>query len=402
MTCVPVWLSVKFITSLSALNFAFFLLIPAIVKAWHGRVSKVDVLLFCFFVTATASYAVAGTPQYAFATIFVQWLSAYWVGKYLAPAAGREWTYKAIAVVTALVAIWAVVEFTLDLHVFKNLIDRSAGWNTIQSRGPFSRSEGAFGHSIAMGAFLALGLPFAFAGKFKPALRFSMVAVIIGGVLVTFSRGALLGAVVALIACAFFLPNSALSRNTRSFFIAAIAIAAISIAPTVLGLFDSLSYDTDASTAYRANLLDFIFQDMNPLGPAKNMQLAPDGRYFYRAAGSIDNAFLLTVLQFGWLPTLFLIIALISVTFRVLRKRGGPADISMVAQILVMFTVALITQYGMALWFVAGVAIAFGGQDAAEPRVEGKKTTVRQPKLPDWAKRNNAIGGSYAVEPITK
>lgn len=367
MTCVPAWLSVKFITSLSSLNFAFLLLIPAIWIAADKRVSKVDIMLALFVACATVAYVAAGTPQYAFAMVFVQWLSAYWVGRYLAPAAGQQWTYRAMGITAALIGAWALTEFTFNWHVFVDLVDKSAGWNAIQVRGSFARSEGAFGHSIAMGAFLVLGLPFVIAGKFRPIPRFLMLAVVAGGVLVTFSRGALIGALIALVVSVLFLPTVSLSKNIRTAFIVAIVLASLTVIPMILDLFDAVSYDLDPSTAYRQSLPTFILQDMNAFGPANNMQQAPDGRYFYRSFGSIDNAYLLTVLQFGWVPTAFLVAALLSVILRIVLRRGGPADMAMAAQIWVMGTVALITQYGMALWFVAGMAVAFAGKATAMP-----------------------------------
>jgi hypothetical protein len=38
--------------------------------------------------------------------------------------------------------------------------------------------------------------------------------------------------------------------------------------------------------------------------------------------------------------------------------RANPASIALVAQIPAMFSVALITQYGMFVWFVGGLAVA--------------------------------------------
>ncbi|MEV7135680.1 hypothetical protein AB0N24_22675 [Arthrobacter sp. NPDC093128] len=398
MIAVPSWISVKVVTSLSPLNFTFLLLVPAILHAANQRLSKVDLLLGGFVVSVSVAFAFLSTPQYAFATVFVQWLAGYWVGRYLAPAAGKEWVYRAVAIAATVVGIWAIAEFAFSLHLFENFAgtDASAGWQKIQIRGAFARSEGAWGHSIAMGAFLALGLPFVIASKFAPVRKTLMIAAVCGGVIVTFSRGALIGALIVFVACVIFLPGTSLGRKTRQFFFALLVLVAVTLVPYLLSVFDSLSYDLDPSTQYRADLTKYIFEDMHALGPADQMNLLPNGRYFYRMIfGSIDNTYVLTILQFGWVPTALLGAGLVAVIFRVLIRRGGPADIAMFGQIWVMGTVALITQYGMAVWFCAGMAVAFGIRDNAR--------SGRTPLPPELAhKHPSGSAHHHVAEPITK
>ncbi|MEK0153947.1 hypothetical protein [Arthrobacter oryzae] len=389
MIAVPVWISVKVVTSLSPLNFTFLMLVPAILHAANQRLSRIDLLLGAFVLSVSVAFAFLGTPQYAFATVFVQWLAGYWVGRYLAPAAGKEWVYRAVAIAATVVGGWALVEYVFSLHLFENFAgtDASGGWQKIQIRGTFARSEGAWGHSIAMGAFLSLGLPFVIAGKFAPVRKILMIAIVCGGVIVTFSRGALIGALIVFVVCVLFLPGTSLGRKTRQFLFALLILAAVTLVPYLLSVFDSLSYDLDPSTQYRADLTKYIFEDMHPLGPADQMNLLPNGHYFYRMIfGSIDNTYILTILQFGWIPTGLLVAGLAAVGFRVLARRGGPADIAMFGQIWVMGTVALITQYGMAVWFCAGMAVAFGLRDQPCSR--------QAPSLPEWAAKHPARSGT--------
>jgi hypothetical protein len=47
------------------------------------------------------------------------------------------------------------------------------------------------------------------------------------------------------------------------------------------------------------------------------------------------------------------------------------------AQIFVIYTVALITQYGMALWWIVGVAVAFGSRNEVIPVMKA----TSEPKL---------------------
>jgi hypothetical protein len=374
MTCVPVWLSVSFITTWTPLSLAAILVLPATVRAAQrrGGLGRVEILLVVFVVLATVSFALMDTPQFAYATVFVQWLPAYFVGRYLAPECGRDWTVKMLATAGAVAAAWSILEFVSGVHLFEALVDSTASWHTIQVRGPFARSEGAFGHSIAFGAFIALGIPFILSAKWTTRRRLLLLGVALAGVILTFSRGAIIGAVVALVAGIFALPELDISRKLRRGLIVLVVLLSATLLPFVLSLFAGVSADLDPSTAYRANLVSYIFADMQPFGPALNMEQARNGRYVYHGFGSIDNAYILAVLQYGWLPLLALLIPLVAAVLAVFRRRSvNAAQVAMVGQVWIMGTVALITQYGMAVWFVAGLAVAL-----SRPPQAGREATM--------------------------
>jgi hypothetical protein len=363
MIFVPVWISVPVLTTtLAPLNLATLLVLPAALRAAtrQGRFGRIEAIILAFVTLASISFIFEGTPQFAFAAIFIQWLPAYFVGRYLTLECGREWVTKMVVASVVIVAIWSILEFVFDVHIFEALGDGVSGWNAIQERGPFTRSEGAFGHSIALGSFVALGIPFILSSQITARKRLLFVGLALAGTILTFSRGAIIGAVIALVAGVFSLPSLDLPKKLRRTLILAIVVLSFTLLPFVLSLFAGVSADLDPSTAYRANLATYIFADMQPFGPALNMEQARSGRYLYHGLGSIDNAYILAVLQFGWIPVLSLIFVLGTSVWFVLRRRNvNPAQVALVGQVWILGTVALITQYGMAVWFVAGLAVAF-------------------------------------------
>lgn len=388
MIAVPVWAEVRVGASFPPLSLLFLMMIPAVLHAADMRITKVDALILAFITFAAVGTFLSNTPMFALTTALVQWLPAYFVGRYLAPAAGRDWTYRAVALSAGFVGAWALVEFAFGWHAFVDFAGTTTagGWQAIQVRGPYARSEGAFGHSIALGAYLSLGLSFILGARFKPFPRTLLLAVAAGGLMVTFSRGPLAGGLIVVVLAVIFMASSSMSRQLRGWMLTLLIIAGFTLLPIIFGLFDSLSYDTKVSTGYRTLLYQTILQDMHPLGMAEGVGQGPGGRYFYWSFSSIDNQYVLAVLQYGWLPAIFLLAGLVAVVGRVVLKRtGGPADIALIGQIWVMSTVALITQYGMAVWFCAGMAVAFGTR---KPIDEPKPTKAN---LPEWAKTSRQL-----------
>lgn len=357
---LPVWLQVQIVSAFTPLSVLSLCLIPAIFSHTTWKLAKGDFVFIAFAGLATISWALFATQQAAWASIFTQTLGAYAVGRVLGPAAGEKWVTKTMAVTGIVVGIWAIVEFAFGVHLYENFLVAadSAGWHSIQTRGPFSRSEGAFGHSIAMGGFLALCIPFVIANKTTGPRKIIALAIVSTGVALTFSRGALIGAAAAIILSLMFLPVEDLTRKLRHGLTAfAIVVGAVAV-PVIFSIFDSVSFDLDVSTQYRGNLLTNILSDMRPFGIANGVYFE-NGRQLYRTFTSIDNAFVQMILTYGWLPVAALLVGLGAVLLRVLRRRGSAADVAIISTAVVLTTVAFITQYGSTIWFVAGLAVGF-------------------------------------------
>ncbi|WP_163632498.1 hypothetical protein [Microbacterium sp. B35-04] len=362
------WLQVDVGASLQPLSMLAVCLVPSILYHWRGKVRAGDWLMVGFAFAATVAWLLFDAPQFAWMAVLTQWGAAYLVGRSLGPAAGADWVTKAMAIAGTVVGAWAVLELMFGLHIFEYFAVAmdTAGWHNIQIRGAYARSEGAFGHSIAMGGFLALCVPFVIASRVSAFTRVAMLAIVLGGAFATFSRGAIIGAVAAVAISLIFLPNVDIARRTRATLVTLSIIATVAVVPLALNVLDSVSSDFTVSTSYREDLAVSFVPDLHAFGLGDGVQFLND-RQFYRQFTSIDNAYALMGLQLGWVPLAFLLVGVVSVGIRLLRRRGGPADAALAAQAIVLFTVALITQYGFAVFLVAGFAVGFGRTTTAKP-----------------------------------
>jgi hypothetical protein len=84
-------------------------------------------------------------------------------------------------------------------------------------------------------------------------------------------------------------------------------------------------------------------------------------------ARSVDNAIISILLRFGYLPTALLFAVVIAAIVISARQGMNAAGIAVLAQIVSLFAVALITQYGMLLWFLVGVAATAQSGRTNEP-----------------------------------
>lgn len=308
-------------------------------------------------------------PTYVLSALLLQGVTAYFVARRLGARVGVTVAQRAVAHLTVIVALWALVEFALGLHVFSGLVwspDLSF-WNAVQERGAFDRSEAAWGHAIALGAWLALGLPFVMlAGLRRAGL---CIALVMAAALTTLSRGPILGCLLAFAMVVLF--SRRLSSTRRTVWTLGLLAVAIAAVPAALAAIGQVQGELDTTAGYRTLLLKHAADDLNWFSLADNVTFI-DGMMRYRGFGSIDNAFLLMALQAGLLVTGAYAVALLACLLRVLRRRGSAADMAMGAQILVLATVAMITQYEAAVYFMAGLAVATAvprGEAGAEDEV---------------------------------
>lgn len=362
LIAVPVWAEVRqgVPTPLSPFTIASIFVLPAAVRHTRFVLNGVDIGLIVFAGLAALGPRLGDAPAYASATVFVQWVPAYLIGRLMTQRVGLEWVYRALAICGAIVGAWAIVEALFSIHLFQNFVGTpgAVSWQEIQLRGTFERSEGAFGHAIALGGFLALTAPFILAARISPLARtFALLLTGLGAV-ATFSRGPILGFAVALVFASFVLGTNEVSRAYIRRLRVAMIVAGPIAAIAVTRLFQSVSDDLTVSTAYRASLPQFILQDFAFYGIADNFGANVFGQFFYRSFSSIDNAYILIGLQFGWIPLGILVAGLAAFGIRTLRGSATPAVVAMTAQIVVLGTVALITQYSSAVWLVVGIAAA--------------------------------------------
>ncbi|MGR6971715.1 O-antigen ligase family protein [Streptomyces cynarae] len=357
LALVPFWLTVESASlHLPPATIATILLVPALLHYSRGVRPGVSDVVLCLGCAGAVLMTLFGAPQYAAAALITQGGTSYAVGRILTARVGTSATFKAIAVITVIVSAWSLAELATGIHVFQNLQGAAdlSFWNQIQVRGSLARSEAAWGHAIALGAFISMGIPMIFASglKWTPAL----VIIAVGGTLATLSRGPILGAVIALSFCFIFVRFE--SRSRRLAIAAALTVTTGLLISPLLKLFAGVSSELDTTSAYRAELLTHAIDDLKLFGRADHVWTSAEGRLLYRGFGSIDNAYLLMALDLGLVVTSVFAAGLGVALWRTIRFRGSAADLALASQIPVLFTVAMITQYQAALFFVAGAAVS--------------------------------------------
>jgi len=368
---VPFWLQVTVVSGLPPATIASVIVLPAIIKARpRDRLAMVDRVLIFVIVLAVVTTMLKLSSRYVISAPVLQWVTAYVVGRRLGYACGRHFVSNAVAVAGTAIAVWAIGEYIFHVHVFEHFATTATqgSWAAIQTRGGADRSEASFGHAIALGGFLALTIPFVFTSRYKA--RLVMIGVIEAGILATLSRGPMLaGLLTALLVVVFFAPH--LGAAMRFWTSTGGLLALTFIVPIVRDQFSSASNELASSTQARQNLWKYVPGDLHIFGQASNVQvdLKAVGNAAYRGVESIDSTPLWIGLSFGWAIVGLLAICLAAAAVRVLSRRGSPAEIALIGQLPVLATVALITQYGAAVWLVAGLAVAF--RDPAQASPEG-------------------------------
>src|SRR5690606_19204510 len=136
-------------------------------------------------------------------------------------------------------------------------------WAPIQERGGQSRSEWAFGHSIALGGALALAVPFAVSSKWHSGWKVASLTLLGVATMLTFSRSALAAFGIALTLSILFLAST--TWKQKLIFLAASALGAALGLPWMLRVFDEAGSEAINSATYRDGLLSLI-RHMQPLG----------------------------------------------------------------------------------------------------------------------------------------
>lgn len=227
-------------------------------------------------------------------------------------------------------------------------------WSVLQSRGGVLRAEGAFGHSIAAGCSLALAAVITLDAKLKIGIRLLIVAVLCAAILTTLSRIGITTAALG-IGLAVVFARSSLSITARAATLLVGAVGAVVYTVALADIFSDAGSEASNSASYRLWLLDLL-PYVEPLGFASIATRSTTGELSFGAYRSIDNAVLHFALSNGWVPTVLLLVVFLTAIARMVSLRGGVALAALVSTIPALLTVALITQYGLVFWLVAGLA----------------------------------------------
>lgn len=295
----------------------------------------------------------------------------YALGRLASPA-----VLRVLATVLVLVACWGLVEFAFGWHAFTGWQADVGGLGAaLQERGGFTRSEASLGHAIAYGAALALALPLA---SFLRQPGLAQVA-LSAGVVVAFSRGPLV-AVVFTLAMMFFVRSTAKNRiRSALLFAGGLVVAYVVFSFLYSG---SAEEDVRASGDQRNVQIARAVGAVNLLGPADGTVLSSEGRYVTNGIEIVDSTPLRFALDFGWITMVLLLVPILLSLLLVLRRRAGPAAVSVAGQVPVLLVTSLITQWQSLLFFVAGAAVAeFARAQAAGQSEPGSGRLLRLPRI---------------------
>lgn len=376
LALVPSWLTLTLVVPVQPASAIGVVAVAAMLPVSFGRIVWADGLALFLLVACLVPFPLGLGTLSTFVTVLVTWLVGYLLGRLAPLRLGLDRTYRWIAAVCTAVAAGAVVEFILRWNPFIDLA-RPGGeydtWGTLQERGGLVRAEWAFGHSIALGATLALAVPITLACSWRLSARIAMTVTLFAGIVVTFSRTALLCAVIGLILSVLLLRSeTGFSVRARVGVVIVSLIGTIAVAPWVAGVFADAGEEAAGSAAYRWDLFSLLPR-IESLGTSDLATTSDLSRQL--ASGSIDNAWLLLGLRYGAIPLVLISVALVGAVATVLLRRATPATIAIVAHLPAVFTVALITQYEIWFWFVAGLAAASQALAAGRRQQTGPRPT---------------------------
>ncbi len=356
---VPIWVGVEVVVFVPMASAVAGVVALALATRRVPLWSFADLVLAFLFVSALAPLAIGRLSLASAFGVVSVWVTGYLLGRLAYGQAGREWVYGCVAAVFAVVAVLAVVEFATGWHGLASwgpANSAKVAWGTIQGRGGLERSEGAFGHSIALGASLAIAAALAVEARFRPVVRLLLIALASVGAAVTLSRTGLVCLGLGLLLGLVFLRSPA-ARELRRGLAVLLVVAAATLTPFVLGVLADAGAEAARSAGYRGNLLSLLpYVDL--LGSSPAMQRSATGTLYFGGFQSIDSQLVLFGLSYGWLTLVWVLALLAMATVTVLVGRGNAAMVAVVAQVPALMTVALITQYALLVWFTVGLSVA--------------------------------------------
>ncbi|MFY0407468.1 hypothetical protein [Solicola sp. PLA-1-18] len=366
---VPFWFGVTARVYIQPLTVVGALIIACAIGRTRTSLGWPDLAVGMLFVSCVAPVLIgAGTASSVF-TIVTQWGLGYTVGRILPLMAGLDRVHLVAGAVAAAVGVGAVVEFVLGWNPFVELPvanELYAKWGNLQERGGIIRAEWAYGHSIALGACLALAVPLLLAARIRSSTRALLLVPIVAGAVVSFSRIGIVCTVAGIVLSVLFLPND-LTRRLRAVVAGVLVLGAVVATPIITSTFASAGSEATNSAAYRGNLSSLI-PSVSIFGFSDAAQRTGSGELYFGRFQSIDSALILLGLTYGWVALVIAVGLLAAAGWSVVTRHATPATVAVVAHVPALVTVALITQYAIFFWFVVGVAVC----TAVEGRTRGR------------------------------
>lgn len=355
---IPIWVGLQKGVFFSAITIVT-LLVIATSSTRRIRLSIVDLLVALFVLLLLAAWLMHWVTWGHLLIALVGWMVPYVGGRLIASRVGLHWIYSCLAAGAVAASVLAIVEFLTGVNFFVLLKMPNSlytTWAPLQYRGGLMRVEGAFGHSIALGACLAMCSVFILVVRWPQWLRLVSLMILVLAVGLTFSRIGVIGLVLTVIVALLTL-GRAIMRATRTAVIAVMAVAAVVGIPLLLRVFVSAGEEASGSADYRSDIYALVY-DMSALGITSAWRVLPGGETYYGSFQSIDSEVVLSGLRFGLIPSFLLLAMLACCVISVIRGRATPSTVALIGQIPAFATVALSTQYASLVWFLAGLAVA--------------------------------------------
>lgn len=353
---LPFWVGVDNPFYLPASSLAGLVVLGGAFVKNPWRIGRIDIAVLLFCALCLVCGVVGLSRPGDVTNVVTQWLLSFLIGRLLVQRAGPSFTYRAIAYIFTAAAICSIIEFFLDWNPYYSwVIDNTQylAWGHEQDRGGIVRAEWAFGHSIALGCSLAMAIPIVLACNFRSAVRTGLIALLLGGTVVSFSRSGMISAVFALLLAMLFFSSKEKTRGRLAVVLTLGAIAWFAI-PKILAVFAEEGRRATISADYRLTLIDLI-PSMNPLGLAKGYTEPSRGEFYFQGFKSIDSTFVLLGVSFGYFVALLALAGVVWLAWQVIRRTSSAPAISILAVVPALFTVALITQFGSVFWFFLGM-----------------------------------------------
>lgn len=358
---IPVWIGV----SLGPFWSAITLMAGAAVVAFGRNLTllPVDGVVTLLVFMMLAQYGLKLASLATVVTAMSEWILPYILGRLVLGRLEQPTFVDIVAVFVVVAAVLGLVEFGTHTNLFTRItgpgsVSLYETWGTLQERGGNLRVEGAFGHSIAFGATLAMGSAFILACRWKPWIKLIGLLLVTGAVAASLSRLALLTLALTVGLSLVLMPG--LGRRLRVGILVLGGLGGVALLPYVTGILLAAGEEASGSADYRLDLMSLL-KVVRPLGSAEDfVGLTTGGSYLGVFARSIDNAALVAALRVGWVGAILLLIVVGFAALRLLQRGGAnPASIAVAAQIPSLFTVAFITQFAVAFWFLVGVAVSW-------------------------------------------
>lgn len=357
---VPVWIGVNVGFFWSAIT--LITLVAVLTNISDIRLNSIDLLMGVFALMAAAQFALKMTGLSATVIALLEWVLPYVWGRLVLARVTRSFLTSVLAAIATAAAVFALVEFASGTNVFVLLpamgADLYAAWGQLQIRADRLRVEGAWGHSIALGAAFAMSSAFVVAVRWPVVVRLAALGLLTAATVTTLSRIGMLTLAFSVVLSVVLLPG--LDKAMRWAVGVLAVVATLIIIPFVGTVFLEAGDEAGGSADYRSGLFSLVSQVQLFGGAGDWSGLTVGGEYLGAYAKSVDNAFLVFALRFGWVPSLLLIAVLVLAAAYILRRgKASPPSIAVASQLPAIFAVALITQAGSYLWFLAGLAVAW-------------------------------------------